>query len=99
MVDVIPAPVEQEAKVSTLLTHQSFNLEKFLELEGNETTDLTVICQKRDYVICHITKSPKVIVYVNMTNFNNVEHEEMLYGQKIKNATCVNKERLVKSGH
>jgi hypothetical protein len=34
-----------------------------------------------------------------MSNFNHVEHEEMLFGQRIKNATCVNKDRLIKGGH
>lgn len=32
-----------------------------------------------------------------MTNFNNLEHEEMLFGQKIKNVKIVNKEILVKT--
>lgn len=60
--------------------------------------DLTVIAQKKDYVVCCLTKSPKVFCYVNMSNFNNFEHDELLFNQKIRGARCINKERLVKSG-
>ncbi|EAR99985.1 S1 RNA-binding domain protein (macronuclear) [Tetrahymena thermophila SB210] len=97
MVDVIPSPIDDNTKLTTLLQSNNFNLDKFLELENNETIDATVICQKGEYIICQITKAPKVFCYVNMTNFNNLEHEEMLFGQKIKNLKCVNKEILQKT--
>lgn len=97
MLDLIPTQIEDNVKMQSVLYNHTFNIDKLLALEVHDSADLSVLCQKGSYAICSLVKAPKVICLVNMSNFNGVAHEEMLFGQRIKGARLINKPELLKA--